>query len=164
MNSQFQTQQTFPQNRSSPALAQQGNFQNIPLGPSKPGGSATNGPLQSQGNIPNSFPPQSGPFQPPPVSQYGPPPPAGMRAPPINRGFTGIPPNQLPPSSANLNQQGVPSLLNKNQMTGGGVGGVPSGNSQGFPAGNTIFKKYMWISKKYFRNCEVLILLSFILN
>lgn len=125
MNPQFQPPQAFPQNRPSPALAQQGNFQNIPLGPSKPGAPVANGP---QSNIPSGFPPQGGPFQPPP--------PGGMRAPPANRGFTGIPPNQLPPQSGNLGQQGVPPQLSKGQMGGGGLAGPPGGNSQGFPPGN----------------------------
>lgn len=155
MNPQFQPPQSFTQNRASPALTQQqqqqGNFQNIPLGPQKPGGPISNGPAQAQSNIPSSFPPQGGPFQPPPSSQYGPP--GGMRAPPANRGFSGIPPNQLPPQSANLGQSGMPPTLNKNQLPPSGpAGGLPppppsNANLQGFPSGERHQLKLIFIYK-----------------
>lgn len=139
MNPQFQPPQSFPQNRASPALAQQGNFQNIPLGPQKPGMPISNGPMQTQNNIPSSFQPQSGPFQPPLGGQYGPP--SDMRAPPSNRGFPGIPSNQLPPQAGNLGHPGMPSPLNKNQLpvtSAGGLGALSNATSQAFPSGTII--------------------------
>lgn len=141
MNPQFQPPQSFAQNRASPALAQQGNFQNISLGPTKslPGASATNGPHQQQSNIPSSFPNQSGPFQPPTMVQYGPPggPPLGVRAPPANRGFPGIPPNQLPPQGPNMNQpSGMPPLSKGHLPPPSSTAGPPNTNAPNFPPGN----------------------------
>lgn len=137
MNPQFQPPQTFAPNRASPALAQQGNFQNISLGPAKPlhDVPVANGPHQPQNNIPNSFPVPSGP---PSMSQYGPPagPPSAVRAPPMIRGFPGIPANQLPPQSSAVGT-GMPSV-GKSQpppSTTGGSAGKMNPNVQGFPSG-----------------------------